>query len=231
MMVANVNSCPERDRYVIVLMDEMHIKSDLVYDKHSGKYTNVYTIYIYILCTCVIHVCTSSSFLPNMLLPGSLIGFTHIGEVNGHLQAFEHSLDETPLAQSMLVLMVRGLFCPLEFAYAQFPCNELSGDQIYEPFWEAVSRLERCGFRVMALVCDGLAANRRLFRLHNPGAPAAEMYKVVNPYSSDGRPLFFLSDPPHLLKTVRNAWASNKRSLWVSWVSNIYTCNVSHCYM
>ena len=23
-----------------ILMDEMHIKADLVYDKHSGKYTN-----------------------------------------------------------------------------------------------------------------------------------------------------------------------------------------------
>ena len=163
---------------------------------------------------------------PNMLLPGSLVGFTNIGEVNSHLQAFERTLDagksETPLAQSMLVLMVRGLFSPLEFAYAQFPCNELSGDQIYEPFWEAISRLERCGFRVMALVCDGLAANRRLFRLHNPTVPAAEMYKIVNPCSSDGRPLF--SDPPHLRKTVCNAWANNKRSLWVSCISKYMQC-------
>ena len=87
---------------------------------------------------------------------------------------------------------------------------------MYDPFWEAVGRLERCGFKVMALVCDALAANRRLFRLHNPDAPAVEVYKVANPYASDGRFLYFFSDPPHLIKTVRNAWASNKRSLWVS---------------
>ena len=37
MKIANVNSCPERERYVVILMDEMHINSDLVYDKHSGK--------------------------------------------------------------------------------------------------------------------------------------------------------------------------------------------------
>ena len=36
MTVANIASCPEYERYVVVLMDEMHIKSDLVYDKHSG---------------------------------------------------------------------------------------------------------------------------------------------------------------------------------------------------
>ena len=59
----------------------------------------------------------------------------------------------------MLLFIVRGLFNPLEFPYAQFPCNKLSGDQIYEPLWEAVGRLERCGLRVMALVCDGPTAN------------------------------------------------------------------------
>ena len=91
----------------------------------------------------------------------------------------------------MLVLMVRGLFSKLEFAYAQFPCNELSGDQMYEPLLDAVARLERCGFRVMALVCDGLAANRRLFRLHLQDAPASLAYKVPNTYATDGRHLFF----------------------------------------
>ena len=36
MKVARIDSCPEREKYVILLMDEMHIKADLVYDKHSG---------------------------------------------------------------------------------------------------------------------------------------------------------------------------------------------------
>ena len=96
-----------------------------------------------------------------------MVGFSNNGDINSHLKSFEKSLVEEeenePLAQSMLVLMVRGLFSKLEFAYAQFPCNELSGDEMYEPLWNAVGRLERCGCRVMALVCDGLAANRRLF--------------------------------------------------------------------
>ena len=28
--------------------------------------------------------------------------------------------------------------------------------------------------------------------------------------------IYCFSDPPHLIKTVRNCWASKKRSLWVS---------------
>lgn len=37
MDVAKIASCPCREKYVCLLMDEMHIKSDLVYDKHTGK--------------------------------------------------------------------------------------------------------------------------------------------------------------------------------------------------
>ena len=112
----------------------------------------------------------------------------------------------------MLVIMVRGLFSQLEYPYAQFRCNSLSSDEIFDPFWEAVARLERLGFKVMGLCCDGLAANRRLFALHSD---EPNTYKIVNPYAEETHHLFFISDPPHLLKTVRNAWASPKRHLWV----------------
>lgn len=36
MDMANINSCSERDKYVIIIMDEMHIRQDIVYDKQSG---------------------------------------------------------------------------------------------------------------------------------------------------------------------------------------------------
>lgn len=36
MDMANINSCPERDKYVIIILDEMHIREDIVYDKQSG---------------------------------------------------------------------------------------------------------------------------------------------------------------------------------------------------
>ena len=36
-----------------------------------------------------------------------------------------------------------------------------------DPVWEAVSRLERKGFKVMALTCDGASANRQLWKIHS----------------------------------------------------------------
>ena len=124
----------------------------------------------------------------------------------------------------MLVLMVRGLFTSLKFAYVQIPCISVSGHQMFHPFWNAVCRLERCGFKVLALTCDGLAANRRLFQLH--GAQKDLTYKVLNPYASDDRFIFFFSDPPHLIKTTRNGWVNKCRHLWVSYEWIVYRIRV-----
>ena len=35
--VAKTDTCNEKDKYVMLIMDEVHITEDLVYDKHSGS--------------------------------------------------------------------------------------------------------------------------------------------------------------------------------------------------
>ncbi len=52
MRVAMIDSCPEREKYVIILIDEMHIKANLVYDKHSG------TSICFLFCLNSMHTCT-----------------------------------------------------------------------------------------------------------------------------------------------------------------------------
>lgn len=34
---ANISDCQEWEKYVLLILDEMHIKEDLVFDKHTGK--------------------------------------------------------------------------------------------------------------------------------------------------------------------------------------------------
>lgn len=79
----------------------------------------------------------------------------NLGDVNADMNKLEQAIttitinDEEPqLANSMLVFLVRGLFSKLVFPYVQFPCTALSGNQMYEPFWEVVKRLEFCGFKL-----------------------------------------------------------------------------------
>ena len=120
LQAAKLASSPDYHRLVVLLIDELHIKEELIYDKHSGQ----------------------------------LIGFVNLGKINNHLARFEQSLfdddhptvNNPPLAKSMLAFMVRGLFTKLKFVYAQFPCISLTGEQLFCPFWEAVFRLERIGF-------------------------------------------------------------------------------------
>jgi len=118
-----------------LVMDEIHIKSGLVYDKHQG----------------------------------SLIGFINLGNANNMLLEFENALSDgkhwQQLASSILVLMVRGIFQKLNYPYAQFACNNLSGDLIFGPVWEAISRLERLGFCVLGITCDGASPSQRLWKL------------------------------------------------------------------
>ena len=113
--------CAEREKYVMQLLDEMHVKQELVY-KSTGE----------------------------------LVGFVSLGDVNTHLLELEKSLPTSPhepseiLASTVLAFMVKGLFSPLEFPYAHFPCRNLTGDLMFDPFWEAVHRLERLGLKVFS---------------------------------------------------------------------------------
>ena len=95
----------------------MYIKEDLVYNKHNN----------------------------------ALIGFANLGDVNTHPLAFEESVngrfsrDVAPLAKTMMVMMVPGLLSGLEFPYVQFPCNKVTSDLLFQPFWEAVRQIEFLG--------------------------------------------------------------------------------------
>lgn len=196
----------ELNKYVFLIMDEVHIKRDLVYDKHEG----------------------------------CLIGFINLGEINNQLIEFEHALaadqesTQPTLASTMLVLMVRGLFAKLNYPYAQFACSDVSGGLLFDPVWKAVARLEKLGFYVLGLTCDGASANRRFWKLHSQSNDELT-YKVLNPFANDSRQFYFISDPPHLLKTIRNSFCNSKRKLWVRlfivYDAYTYVYCITHAYI
>ena len=137
LLIKSVNLSIERNRYVALVMDEVHIRDDLVYDKHNRKFVWFVNL----------------SGTNNCLLDfkSSLMGSTT------HRQ----------LAKSMLVLIVRGLFARINFPYSQFACNTLTGELLVDPVCEALSHLERQEIHVMALTCDRASTNRRLWKIHS----------------------------------------------------------------
>lgn len=122
-----------------LVIDEVHTKDDLVYDKHEGTLVGF------------VNLGDTNNHL--LQFEAALLGDSV----------------PCPPAKSMLVLMVRGLFSKVNFPYAQFACSKLSGDLLMDPVWEAISRLERQGISVLSLTCDGASTNRRLWKLHSKG--------------------------------------------------------------
>ena len=127
----------ERYRYIGLVLDEVHIKADLVYDKHEGALVG---------------------FVNLGDINNHLLQFESV--LSGDGQPHQ-------LANSMIVLMVRALFYNFNFPYVQFACGNLSGNLLMNPVWEAIFRLERMGFFVLTFTCDGASTNRRLWKLHS----------------------------------------------------------------
>ena len=180
---------PEWKRYVVLLIDEMKIKQDLVFDKHTGE----------------------------------IIGFTNLGAINEDLKNTDLSKSSNVMATHMMATMVRSVCADFKFQLSHYPTTNTTAGEIFPIVWEIVEHLELRGFKVLAITCDGASINRRLFKMHRPeGAPSDYLtYSTTNPFALDERPLFFIADAPHLLKTTRNCWSNSyshkmSRKLWVS---------------
>ncbi len=70
--------------------------------------------------------------------------------------------------------------------------------------WEAIRQIEGLGLRVISIVGDGASPNRKFFRMHSSNQSTELVYKTLNVYAPEKRWIYFISDPPHLMKTTRN---------------------------
>ena len=97
-------------KHVSILMDEIKVQQNLVYNKHTGK----------------------------------IVGFVDLGQINNDLIEVELKKESEsarpPVADSVLAIMIRGIFVHLNFPYAYFPSKKLNGEQIYPIIWETVKR-------------------------------------------------------------------------------------------
>jgi len=178
-----------KDMYVILTLDEMKIKEDIVYDKNTGE----------------------------------MIGFINLGDINNAILDLQrdNAVDHPPVATHLLILMVRGVFISLEFPFAHFGTDNLTAGTLFPIVWEGVQRLEEMGFKVIGITADGASHNQKFF--HKQGKSDSDsscIYKTENPFAEEERFIYFISDPPHLIKTACNCLSHSygheyTRKLWV----------------
>ncbi|XP_047145625.1 uncharacterized protein LOC124818645 [Hydra vulgaris] len=174
-----IETLKDHERQTIIMFDEMKIKQNLIFCSTSGE----------------------------------LRGFTELGDMNEELNEFDRCFSlETQktkdLASHILCVMVGGLLKRFAYPLAYFCTAGLLSDQLFPIIWKAVRISETIGLEVVAVVSDGASMNRRFFKLHElaDGSNVSldgVVYWIYNRYDMD-RKIFFFSDPPHLLKTLRN---------------------------
>ena len=89
----------------------------------------------------------------------------------------------------------------MQFPYVQFHCTVLSGDMMFDPFWEAVCRLERCDFKGLGATADGLSTNRHLFKLHGASGVASQL--VCEGQEREKEPLVVIPYVAGMSKDIR----------------------------
>ena len=118
--------------------------------------------------------------------------------------------------QHTMSFMVRGIFKHINVPMAYFPSNGFDSYQLYPCVWEAVRILESAGFKVRGLVSYGATPNRKFYRMYlhfeKDNQKDGVTYWTWNRYAPN-RKLYFFSEPPHLVKTLRNNWENSNGHL------------------
>lgn len=176
-----LSSSSPSQRKVTILMDEMKVKSGLVFNKASNRLVGFVNL-------------------------GEVNNDLEILRKN--LSEERNSPKSAELAESMLVMMVRPIFKPsYTFPIAQYPTSSLSGEKLYPMMWDVVEVLELNDIQVHAISCDGLSANRKFFRISKDSDNEIP-FKTKNPFDQS-RSIYFFCDVPHLLKTTRNCFSNS----------------------
>ena len=145
------------EKHFAISMDEMKIRSGLVFRKSTGE----------------------------------LVGFCNLGKVNDDLERlFESLIRESintmpPLANQVLVFMIRHIFKPLVFfPVAMYPSNSLSGENLYPMVFDVTEALELQGFPVVSITSDGNSPNQRFYNIC--GLSDEQLaYKTSNPFADN----------------------------------------------
>ena len=155
---------------------------------------------------------------------GELIGFVNLGDTDLNYATLQKSNE---IASHVLVFLLRSEVNPLKFTFANFATSNATSVQLFPLFWKAVGILEEnCGVKVVGVTCDGASANRSMFRMHLNMTRVGDVnedvdvtYRTLNVMADEERYIYFIGDPPHLIKTARNCLANSlarrcTRSMW-----------------
>lgn len=160
---------------------------------------------------------TISQGLVQRKTTGEVVGYCKLNSVQEEILKIEkrvkdmaeqvpsQELSKLPMVKKVLSFMIKGTASGVENVVASYGVSLLTKEDLHEHTWEVIENLEVNGIRVCAVVCDGSPINRGFIDMQPPSEETESgiVFDTVNIFAPE-RNIFFISDPPHLLKTIRN---------------------------
>jgi len=120
-----------------------------------------------------------------------------------------------PVAKIILQFFWSSIEGDFAWPIASFPINKLNAKTLGNCVWSTISILSEIKFgknsdkkiQVLYGVCDGATHSSAFFNQYG-----SINWMTENPYN-DNKPIFWLSDPPHMIKKLRNFLISQNRNL------------------
>ena len=158
------------------------------------------------------HVMKTKSGLVFRRSTWKLVAFTDLGDANDEFDDFnkfiKQGCKEPDQAVYVLTLMVYGSFKYLNYPVGYFAWVVFDSAQLYPVVWEYVGILEGLGIHFRAFESDGASTIRRFFCLHECTHKENVLIDDVVYWTwnriNKAEQIFFISDPPHLIKTLVN---------------------------
>ena len=127
-----------------------------------------------------------------------------------------HCKKTDQIASHVLLFLVRSIINPMKFSLANFAATNATSVQLFPLFWKAVGILEEnVGMKVVGVTSDRASPNRTMHRMHLHMTCIKDMsvdvdvtYRILNIMAEEELYIYFISDPPHLIKTARNCLAN-----------------------
>lgn len=87
------------------------------------------------------------------------------------------------------------------------PVAKITAKILHEFCKKVILEVESMGLRVIAVITDNNSLNRKMMSFFSE----KQEVSIVYPHPADNnRPLFYVVDPVHILKCIRNNWMNKK---------------------
>ena len=115
--------------------------------------------------------------------------------------------DNINAATSAFAFMVTSIFSNYKDVVHVLPARKIDAQLLFEIIKKTINSLEKIGFRVISVITDNNAINRKAMSSY----VSPPKLSVTYPHPSEPtRPLFFILDSVHILKCARNNWLNQK---------------------